>query len=242
MHRPLFVALLLYVSPSFAQNSQDAQASQAMTRLFEFHMRRSETVATLETKVLYPAAEFDVDGETGLSVPDYALFGLLERSSAWQSELSVFMRNDLNGDDTVTRAEILPWARLKETRTGYTGEAVPANITVEQILSADTNADNAVSVAEFSAQTLSKLQIGSRSTVLWMELISRCDLNGDAVTTQAEIQTVFRTEMQFIDTDGNAEVNDGEIQAFAARVREHGQFKPDPTLPPQIDAYIAARP
>ena len=48
--------------------------------------------------------------------------------------------------------------------------------------------------------------------------------------------------MQFIDTDGNAEVNDGEIQAFAARVREHGQFKPDPTLPPQIDAYTAARP
>jgi hypothetical protein len=102
MHCPLFVVLLLYVSPSFAQNSQDAQASQAMTSLFEFHMRRSETVATLEAKVLYPAAEFDVDGETSLSVPDYALFGLLERSSAWQSELSVFMRNDLNGDGTVT--------------------------------------------------------------------------------------------------------------------------------------------
>lgn len=232
----LAMSLLCLPSLGFAQSFE---ATAAMERLLQHHIRRPEPVVELKATILEAASEFDVDGKEGLSIADYSLFGLMQRSSARNNELALFLRNDLDGDGAVTPFEIAPFARFFAAHKPLAERSDFEQSYISKIMERDINGDGSVTVVEFhNSPAATSFRIVPQISLLWMELFSRFDTDENGTTELEEVVSVFDAALLQIDTNADADIDQDEISAFHARLDKVGQFKPSPSLLPLIEEYL----
>lgn len=243
MKRIFFVASLILGSAPVLSQAQSDEAALAMGRLLEHHLRRASTVADYHSRIIQAGAEMDVDGVPGLTIADYAQFGLIQRAGSRATELVTFLSNDLDGDGVVTKDEVLPRARALASRKPESERVAAIEETVSKAMQNDANGDGMVTVQEYNIPASgTRFRLVQRTTLNWMELFARFDTNSDGVTSFDEVGALVDAALHQIDANNDDELTDDEIAAFHAQLKAAGQFKPEPTLMPQIEAYVAALP
>jgi Ca2+-binding EF-hand superfamily protein len=232
----LAIFLLCLPGLGFAQSNE---ATAAMERLLQHHIRLPESVVELQATILEAASEFEVDGKFGLSIADYSLFGLMQRSSARNNELALFLRNDLDGDGAVTPFEIAPFARFLAAQKPLAERSDFEQSYIGKIMERDINGDGSVAVFEFNnSPAATSFRLVPRSSLLWMEVFSRFDADGNGMTEPEEVVSVFDATLLRIDANSDAYIDQDEISAFHSRIDRDGQFQPEPSLLPLIEEYL----
>ncbi len=220
-----------------------SEAEPAMGRLLQQHLRRPGSVSEYRERILNVAAEMDFDGAEGLSVTDYAMIGLSQRAGARSAELGKFLASALDGDGAVSAAEAAHAATMQVVPAQRAGKEVSVEEMAAKVMDADQNSDGVVTIAEYNSRPgMPGYALVARSSLTWMELFARFDVNGDGVTMPEEIGAAFDAVVPLLDPDNDGEITDAETTAFFDRIKAEGQYKPEPTLMPLIEEAAARLP
>lgn len=165
---------------------------------------------------LMPAFEqADVDGN-GVSASDYALQQRINQAQQRASAVSMVLRDDLDGDGRVTRAEVMQAhgheARRTMMSSGVPVEPTPAQAAevlkqiVERAMKPDANGDGAITWNEMLALANEQQRLVAGSYRQHEAVPLTLDGNGDGTVSRAEYKALI--DLVFDKTDTN---RDGKL-------------------------------
>jgi hypothetical protein len=209
-----FILWMLAVLSTSAVRAEESRPvlEQEQKREIEQVLSESETVEAARTAWMSRFVAADVDGRPGLSEADFALSAQVFAAQGRANFLVSLLRADLNGDLSLTRADVLPFARSRAAspiRVGTTRIAPTetqlteiTELNVAQMLAADVSGDGAVVLTEMLDGAVNrKGQFPSYKSPVRFALL--LDKDGDGTVTEAEFLSAFETAAAAFDTNGD---------------------------------------
>lgn len=211
-----------------ASETRVAADRWAMQQLASFAWSREEWITLDEVRAratpLFDNA--DLDGG-GISQADYDLSDVVRNALQRSGHIQSILRDDLNGDGRVTRAEFTQ-AHYREARRPIMSSGVriePSEAQVAQVLDqivergmkADTNRDDVIDWSEMVADARARVDLGHPSAPREPALLI-LDGNGDGTVTKVEFMRVLERAFDTADADRDGRLSReerGKIQPMA---------------------------
>lgn len=205
-----------------------SDAERWMTLRFVQFAYGTEVLTRSEANArLMPAFEHaDVDGN-GVSASDYALQQRTNQAQQRASSVSMILRDDLDGDGRVTRAEVMQ-ARGHEARRTMTSSGVPIEPTpaqaaevqkqiVERAMKPDANGDGAITWNEMLAQANEQQRLVAGSYRPHEAVPLTLDGNGDGTVSRGEYKALIDVVFDKMDANRDGKLTPEERAPLVGR-------------------------
>lgn len=223
----LVAGLAMLPAVALAQNARAVDLAQQRDHVVQQVLTGSDTVAEARARWLALMLADDLDGTPGLSDHDRLIREAIRDAAARAALVGQHLRNDLDGDLTISRDEVLPFARSLAARPVWAGtlQVAPTDgqiaeataTVVEQLLAADSSGDGVVTLAEVLALPPGDPSPGAtpwdRTRAPFASLL---DADGDGIVTEAEFLVPLLAAAARMDTNG-----DGQLSRIERQLRSN---------------------
>jgi Ca2+-binding EF-hand superfamily protein len=210
----------------------------------------------------------DADSDNELTTADAELHESVARGMVRAAIAMTILRADLDGDGYVTQAELRKALRYDQRMNSTPQSLDTIEAEVRQLMSADTDGDGRISVAEafaFAASpkdptpraantvpgvgqfaNLLNVVTNQRGNPMADEVRRLLPVGHDGKVTMADFEAAATAVFRAVDTDGNGTISQDELNGYrkreadAARERQEAATRAECTMPKASDAATVA--
>ncbi|HVT53973.1 MAG TPA: hypothetical protein VHE77_20510 [Dongiaceae bacterium] len=220
-HKSLLLGTALLLAAGAAARADDDDALSKLPARLAAQIRPGIAVEQAVAQALAPIRQFDVDGD-GLDASDIDTAEASELANQRANAVSRYLRFDLDGNLSVTEAEMRTGLQRQYGRMGMTDngqQQAQIDTEVQRAFALDKDGDHALSIQEM---TVVDPAFDQQQKMVYEPLrqLLLNDPNGDGRVTPAELEGIVRAAFSEVDRSGDGMIDQAEYAAFRGQLQQ----------------------